>query len=62
MTKVDLSQGKNDEKILAMWKPPASAEQDMILAVTDKHLVSIQMPQAKVVSKLSHQNQLYKVS
>merc|ERR1719312_1794495 len=58
ITKVDLGKPgnvKNDDKILAIWKP-SGVDDENLLAVTDKHLISVQIPQGKIVSKITHQN------
>jgi len=61
ITKVDLAKPGSapNEKILAIWKPCGGdneSNSQKLLAVTDKHLISVQIPQGRIVSKVAHQN------
>ena len=60
MTKVDLERPgqKERDKILAIWKPASDVTTDdkKILAISEKHLISVQIPQGKILTKLSHQS------
>jgi len=60
MTKVDLERPgqKERDKILAIWKPASDVTTDdkKILAVSEKHLISVQIPQGKILTKIRHQS------
>ena len=62
MTKVDLERPgqKERDKILAIWKPASDGTTDdkKIWAISEKHLISVQIPQGKILTKISHQSNL----